>query len=114
MALRAAGDPFSMPPPPPVPTPKAVTPPPVVAVAEPPPPPPPPEPKLPFKFLGMFVDPGHPTRVFLGLGDNLITAAPGDVLEGGFKLEKIGPKDIEFVHLQRKLVLRMPIEGDRL
>ena len=71
-------------------------------------------PKLPYTYIGQFVDPGRPTTVFLSSGNALLNANPGDTLDGGFKLESIGPRELVFVHVQRNVTLRMPIEGERL
>jgi hypothetical protein len=116
LVAKALANPFVLPPPPPIKPPKAVKVAPVVAVAPEPPPPPaaPPPPRLPFTYIGQFVDPGRPTTVFLNLGNALINASPGDTLDGGFRLESVGPKELVFVHVQRNVTVRMPIEGERL
>ena len=87
--------------------------------AEPPPapgpapePPPPPPPKLPYRFYGVFNEPGQAPMVFLGLGNALIHARAGDTLEGGFRLDGIARRELTFVHIQQNLTLRMPIDGD--
>lgn len=89
------------------------------AKAEPPaepasaaPPPPPPPPKLPYRFYGVFNEPGQAPMVFLGLGGALIHARAGDTLEGGFRLDSITRRELTFVHVQQNLTLRMPIDGE--
>lgn len=106
-----AGDAFPnlswLPPAPPPPAPAAV-----VAPPPPPPPAPPPLPTLPYRFVGLLDDAqaGKP-RVFLALGEKLLVASPGDLLEGGFRLESIGSQELVFVHLQQNLTLRLSVAG---
>jgi hypothetical protein len=108
----ADGDPFSptqrevAPPPPPPP------PPPPVAVVAPPPPAPPPAPQLPYRYYGTVKEKGLPASVFLSLGNALILAKAGDVLEGGYRLESIAPRELVFVHTQQKLTLRLSVDGE--
>jgi hypothetical protein len=97
---------WTPPPPPPPPAP-----PPVVA-PPPPPPAPPPPPTLPYRFVGMLDDPsGKRQRVFLSLGDKLLVAGPGDVLEGGFRLDSIGAQELVFVHVQQNVSVRLSATG---
>lgn len=104
----AAADPFA---PPRATVPRAVVAPPVpvpvapVAVA-------PATPRLPYRFLGHFDEPGQAPTVFLGLGDQLIQARAGDSLAGGFRLETIGKRELGFVHIQQGVPVRMPIDGE--
>ncbi len=94
------------PPPPPPPAP------PPVAHVPPPPPPPPPPPTLPYRFVGLLDDPqADKPRVFLAVGDKLIVASPGDVLEGGFVLEHIGAHELDFLHVQRGVKVRLAVSG---
>ena len=67
---------------------------------------------LPYRFYGVYNEPGKPAMVFLGLGGALLHARAGDTLEGGFRLEAIGRRELSFVHLQQNVTLRMPIDGD--
>ena len=107
-ALLSAAGPFSEPPAPlPRQAARSEAPPPVAS--EPPPPPPP---KLPYRFYGVYNEPGKPAMVFLGLGAALIHARAGDTLEGGFRLESIGRRELSFVHVQQNVTLRMPIDGE--
>lgn len=113
LVSKVGFNPFASPPPPVV-VQRKVAPVPVVVAppVEPPPPPPPPPPKLPYKFVGFFDDPGSPPTVFLAVGNNLIHARVGDTLEGGFKLQSINRRELVFIHIERQITLRMPIEGD--
>jgi hypothetical protein len=91
------------PPPPPV----------VVAPAGPPaPPPPPPPPRLPYRYMGMVNDPGAPASVFLILGTTMITAHPGETLEGGFRLDSVSPREIVFQHPLHKQAVRLAVDGE--
>lgn len=101
----------------PPPPPKAA---PVVAAPPPPPPPPaapappaaPPLPTLPYKFVGMLETlPGKKPQVFLSVGDKLLVAAPGESLEGGFRLDAIKPTELVFIHVQQGVTVRMPLSG---
>ena len=103
-AALGTGDPFTPPKPP---APKPV---PVVAVAPPPPPPL----RVPYRLMGGLSEKGVPVSVFLALGNEVINAKPGDVLEGGFKLQSIGAREIVFVHQQLNQTVRLPVDGDPL
>ncbi|MEY4754062.1 MAG: hypothetical protein RJA44_1737 [Pseudomonadota bacterium] len=92
---------------------KAPPPPPVVVQAPPPPPPPPPpaRPTLPYRYLGMLAErDGSDPRVFLMMGDKLIMARPGDVLEGGFRLDSIRPRELRFVRPSDNVTLKLSVE----
>lgn len=56
--------------------------------------PPPPAP-LPFRFLGSMSD-GDDRVIYLGQGEQLLTAREGDVLEGRYKVARISAAHIEF------------------
>lgn len=71
-------------------------------------------PALPFTYMGQFADPGLPAKVFLLAGSRLISAARGDIVEGGFKLLEIGPRELVFSHPGSQNALRLPIEGEPL
>lgn len=87
----------------------------VVAVApivvEPPAPPPAPPLQLPYRFLGMYADKTGPPSVFLSLGERLIVAKSGDLVEGGFRLETVSARELTFVHVQQNVTLRMSVDG---
>lgn len=108
-AALAAGSPFAEPPAAPARRVARVEAPPPPPVSEPPPAPPP---KLPYRFYGVYNEPGQPAMVFLGLAGALLHARVGDTLEGGFRLESIGQRELSFLHLQQNVTLRMPIAGD--
>jgi hypothetical protein len=57
-------------------------------------------------------DPGAAKpRVFLALGEKLLVASPGDVLEGGFRLESIGAQELVFIHLQQNVSVKLSATG---
>jgi hypothetical protein len=112
MALDAAADPFApLPPPAPPRVARAAAVAAEVPVAPPPPPPPAP-PRLPYRFVGLLAEAGQPATVFLALGEQLIQARAGETLEGGFRLESIAARELVFLHLQRNLTVRLPVEGE--
>jgi hypothetical protein len=113
LAEEALGDPFQAPvvkaprialaPPAP--------PPPPVIQAPPPPPPPPPRPVLPYRFLGMMADrDGSDARVFLMLGDKMLMARKGETLEGGWRLDNIGSRELQFVRPSDNTTLKLSVE----
>ncbi len=73
--------------------------PPVKEAQKPPPPPvpqgPPPPPPINLKFFGFASQPGEPTRVFLGQGDDVFIASEGDIINRRYKILKISPKSVE-------------------
>jgi hypothetical protein len=86
-------------------------PPPPVVQAPPPPPPPPPRPVLPYRFLGMLADrDGGDARVFLMLGDKMLMARPGETLEGGWRLDNIGQRELQFVRPSDNTMLKLSVE----
>lgn len=86
-------------------------PPPAVVVAAPPPPPPA-APRLPYRFIGQVSERSGSASVFLALGANLITARPGETIDGGFRLDAIAPRELTFTHLATRSTVRMAIEGE--
>jgi len=70
-------------------------------------PPPPPAP-LPFRFLGQIAD-GDDRVIYLGLGEQLLTARQGDVLDGHFKVVSIGGAQMEFEHTTSGLRQTLPL-----
>jgi hypothetical protein len=97
------------------PAPKVVQvapPPPPVVVAPPPPPPPQPSlPTLPYRYLGMLAErDGSDARVFLMMGDKMIMARVGDVLDGGYRLEHIAARELRFVRPIDNLTLKLSVE----
>lgn len=64
---------------------------PVLAAEAPPPPPTP----LPFRFLGSMSD-AEDRVVYLGQGEQLVSAHQGDVIDGHYKVTSISASQIEF------------------
>jgi hypothetical protein len=89
----AARNPFGFgfkPAPPPPPAPPA---PPPAPVRQAPPPPsgPPPLPAIPVKFLGFMEDPARPGKVVaLGLNGGVVLAREGELVDGRYRLLRIG------------------------
>lgn len=71
-----------------------------------------PPPRLPYRFVGLMTENGKPARVYLALGDQLIEARPGDLLDGGYQLQSIAPRELVFLNTQLKLTVRMPVDGE--
>jgi hypothetical protein len=92
---------FGIPPRPPAPPP----PPPVVRQAPPPEPPPrpvgpPPRPQIPVKFLGFAEDPNRPGKlVFLSVNGTVVLAREGEVVDGRYRLVKVGLETIVMAYL---------------
>ncbi len=106
-------DPFAAPRPVAAPAKPAIGRGPVDAAPPPSPPPPaPPPPRLPYRFVGGLSEKGQPPSVYLTLGDKLIEARAGDTLEGGYRLDKITPRELTFIHLQQNLAVRLAVDGE--
>jgi hypothetical protein len=78
-----------------------VPPPPLPPPAPPPPPPPAPPPApppLPYAFLGKYSEGGMHLAI-LAKGNRVITAAPGELLENTYRLERIDSSSILFTYL---------------
>lgn len=54
---------------------------------------------------------GSTPRVFLTLGDKLLVAGVGDVLEGGFRLVAISGQELVFNHLKDNVTLKLAVAG---
>jgi len=88
---------FKPKPPPPPPKPVAA---PVAPVPTGPPPPPPPPP-IPYKFIGKLEGPGQTGRIAVlsdGRGTPLY-GREGDIIEGRFRILRIGAESIEMEHI---------------
>jgi hypothetical protein len=73
--------------------------------------PPPPPPQLPYRFLGQWAErDGSQAKVFLLLGERLLMAAPGDLLEGGWRLDRIQASELKFVRPSDQYVLTLAID----
>lgn len=94
--------------PPPPPPPQARTVAPVVLTEATPPPPAP----LPFRFLGSMTD-GDDRVIYLGQGDQLLTARQGDVLDGRYKVAQISNARIEFEDTTSGLRQSLPLPQDK-
>lgn len=70
---------------------------PVAPVAPAPPPPAPSAPPLPFKYLGRYT--ADVPLVILTMGERMIVAKAGDTLDGGWRIDRLGPALIEFTYL---------------
>src|SRR5262249_60106926 len=81
------------------PAPKVGEAPPPVAVPTGPPPPPPPPP-IPFKFIGLVE--GGPAKRIAVLSDGRsqpVYGREGDIIEGRYKILRIGAESIEMEHI---------------
>ncbi len=74
----------------------------------PPPPPPPPKPApppkptappMPYAFMGSYLGEDGRLVIFLTRGDRVITASPGDVLEGTYRVENITAGQLGLIYL---------------
>ena len=104
---------FGIPPRPPAPPP-----PPIVQRATPtpaPPPPdpgPPPRPKIPVKFLGFAEDPNRPGKlVSLSVNGTVVVAREGDVVDGKYRLLKVGLTAIIMAYLDGQGQTNIPLTG---
>jgi len=89
---------FKPKPPPPPPKPVALPVAPPVPTGPPPPPPPPP---IPYKFIGKLEGPGQTGRIAVlsdGRGTPLY-GREGDIIEGRFRILRIGTESIEMEHI---------------
>ena len=103
---------FGVPPRPPAPPPAPV----VTRPPEPTPTPtpigPPPRPKIPVKFLGFAEDPSHPGKlVSLSISGTVIVAREGDVVDGRYRLLKVGLTSIVMAYLDGQGQQVIPLGG---
>jgi hypothetical protein len=100
---RAERDPFGfgIPPRPPAPPPPVFTPRPTPTYTPPPAPVgPPPRPAIPVKFLGVAEDPTRPGKlVSLSINGAVVVAREGDVVDGKYRLVKVGLESIVMAYL---------------
>jgi hypothetical protein len=90
---------FKPKPAPPAPPPPVVTRPPVIA-PPPGPPPPPPVPPITLKFIGIFDVPGRNLKIAaLSDGRNTFLGVEGDIIEGRYRILKIGVESIEIAYV---------------
>jgi len=92
---------FGVPPRPPAPPPPPPRPAPVYVPEAPPPPAgPPPRPQIPVKFLGFAEEPDRPGKVVsLSVGGSVVLAREGDVVDGRYRLLKVGVESIVMAYL---------------
>jgi hypothetical protein len=89
----------------------APPPPPPPVIQAPAPPPPPPRPVLPYRYVGMLADrDGGDAVVFLMLGEKMLMARPGETLEGGWRLDNIGLRELQFVRPSDNTTLKLSVE----
>jgi hypothetical protein len=86
---------FGTPPAPPRPPAPAYVPPPPAPALPPRPVGPPPLPPIPVKFMGFVEDPAHPGKVVaLSLNGGVVIAREGDLVDGRYRLVKVGLESI--------------------
>lgn len=86
--------------PPPPPPPRAAAPVPRPEdVAPPRPPGPPPVPPIPVKFMGVITVKGVRTAAFTDTRGNTFSGKEGDIIEGRYRLLRIGPDLVEMAYL---------------
>jgi hypothetical protein len=79
-----------------------------VAVAAPPPT----APALPFAFIGK-LDDAERLRVFLMRDEKIYTVTVGDVIDGTYRVERIGGSEMVLTYLPLKVTQTLSV-GDRL
>ena len=102
-ALAAPGnDPFA---------PKSFAPPPPAPVAHVSAPPQPPSaPPLPFVYAGKVTQDGK-TEVYVTRGDNLISIAPGENIDGEYRVDAVTASSIRFTYLPLKTVQSLELDA---
>jgi len=112
---QGARDPFGfgVPPKPPPPPPAPVVIKPTPTPGPPPPPPgPPPRPAIPVKFLGVAEDPSRPGKlVSLSLNGAAVLAREGDVVDGKYRLVRVGLDSIVMAYLDGQGQQTMKLGG---
>ena len=103
---------FGVPPPPPTP-PRPVLPPPPPVVQGPPPPPPgpPPPPAISLKFVGVVQLPTGKKVASLSDGKGVLMGAEGDVIDGRFRIVRIGVESIVMEYLDGRGRQTIPLRG---
>ena len=90
-------DPFRFRPKPPPPAPRIQAPP--LESTPPVPTGPPPPPPIPLKFFGVMSVSGQRRAAFIDVNGNTFTGKEGDVLEGRYRLLRIGPDSVDLAYL---------------
>ena len=103
---------FGAPPPPPAPPPRAIvnTPPPA-PTTPPPPPPPVGPPPIPLKFVGIVQLPNGVKYAALTDGRGMMKGAEGDVIDGRYRIVKIGVESIVMEYVDGKGRQTIPLRG---
>ena len=104
---------FGVPPPPPAP-PRPVAPPPPTSVAPPPPmvpQGPPPPPAISLKFVGVMQLPTGKKIASLSDGKGILMGAEGDVIDGRFRIVRIGVESIVMEYLDGRGRQTIPLRG---
>ena len=99
------------PPPPPPPRPKVIEAPPPPVVPTGPPPPPPGPPQIPLKFIGVMQLPNGLKRAALSDGRATLSGGEGDVIDGRYRIVKIGVESIVMEYLDGKGRQTIPLRG---
>jgi len=105
---------FGEPPPPPAPPPqpKVIAPPPPPPVQAPQlPPQPPPIPPIPLKFIGVMQLPNGQKRAALSDGRGTLSGGEGDVIDGRYRIVKIGVESIVMEYVDGKGRQTIPLRG---
>jgi hypothetical protein len=104
---------FGEPPPPPPPPPRSVVqaPPPPAPVQQGPPPPPPGPPPIPLKFVGLMQLPNGQKRAALSDGRATLSGGEGDVIDGRYRIVKIGIESIVMEYVDGKGRQTIPLRG---
>ncbi|MDN2700399.1 hypothetical protein O0881_00145 [Janthinobacterium sp. SUN100] len=70
----------------------------------------PPPPVLPFKFIGQMVD-GADQVIYLGIGEQVMLARLGEILDGTYKVVAITPTQVEFEFIASGVRQALPLPG---
>jgi hypothetical protein len=66
---------------------------------------------LPYRYVGMLAErDGGDARVFLMLGDKMLMARLGESLEGGWRLDTISSRELQFVRPSDNTTLKLSVE----
>ena len=102
-------DPFRFRPKAPPPAPRVQAP--VVVFTPPPPTGPPPPPPIPLKYIGTFSHKGQRVASFSDTRGNSFNAKEGDVLEGRYRLLRIGQDSVDVAYLDGSARQTIPMRG---
>jgi hypothetical protein len=103
---------FGVPPPPPAPPPRpVVSAPPPQPTAPPPPPPPVGPPAIPLKFVGVVQLPNGTKWASLSDGRSTLTGGEGDIVDGRYRIVRIGVESIVMEYVDGKGRQTIPLRG---